>query len=178
MCHGKVNMDSLLLLCNFTDGTRGKLYSQINAYVSPMSRYPVVPLLTFKEPQGFTLDELFMKAGSENSPEATARLLLAILSAEVKTTFHKINVHAALTPADIEKLFEPVFSQAKDLREAYQKKHHRMKGEIRLIDQAKSNPSTLYFPSSSFAISPSTVPFVTVSIPTVSHNYMILQISS
>lgn len=132
---GEVNVDSLLLLCNYTDGIHGKLYSQINTYLFRMRKYPVVPLLTFKEPHGVTLEELFTTAEEENSPEATAHLLQAILSAQVESTFHKINVHAALTPVEIKKLFEPVFSQAKHLQETYcQKKLQHTKGEKKIME--------------------------------------------
>lgn len=60
-----------------------------------------------------SLEELFERAKEEDySPEATEHLLYAILSAEVGSAFHKINIHAAMTLEDVKKHFEPVFSQA------------------------------------------------------------------
>ena len=43
-----------------------------------------------------------------------------MLSAQIKPTFYKLNVHAAMTPADIWNHFEPVFAQAKVLQEAFE----------------------------------------------------------
>ena len=142
-------MDSLLLLCNYTDDVHGKLYTQINGYLKPMRKYPVVPLLTFKEPQGFTLKELFDEAVRCNTPMATARLLQAVLSAEVESTFHKINVHAALTPDKIKEMLEPVFRQAEHLQDTAQ-------------STTDSPSSSLYFTNSPFSATNKT-PFVTVS---------------
>ena len=38
------------------------------------------------------------------------------------STFHKVNIHTALTPSDIRKLLNPAFEQAKILQNTYQKK--------------------------------------------------------
>ena len=59
-----------------------------------------------------SLLQLFDEAKEKDSPEVTAQLLYAILCAEVQSTFHKINVHAAMTPADVGKHFEQIFCQA------------------------------------------------------------------
>ncbi len=48
-------------------------------------------------------------------------LLHAVLCAQIKPTFHKINVHAAMTPSDIQEHFKPVFDQARELSDAYDK---------------------------------------------------------
>ena len=82
-------------------------------------------------------------------PQSTAHLLHGILNAQITPTFHKVNVHAAMTPGDIKKHFEPVFSQARVLQEAYQQRDG----------------------SRSVASSSTRVPFVTVSshlsVPTI-----------
>lgn len=122
MYSSDVSMDSLLLLCNYADGTSGKLYSQLYDYLAPLKKDPVLPLLSFKEPVTHSLKELFEEAEGEKGPEATARLIQAILLAQVESPFHKFNVHAAMTPLEIKKLFEPVFSQAKNLHNIYQQK--------------------------------------------------------
>ncbi len=72
----------------------------------------IIPLLTFEENVD-SFDKLFEQADRDRSPEATACLLHALLVAQVKTVFHKINVHAALTPVDIKKLLEPIFEEAR-----------------------------------------------------------------
>lgn len=84
-----------------------------------MGENPMIPLLKYKppsrqkdEPVATSMEALFKRAKDEDSPEAIAHLLYAILSAEVDTTFHKINVHAAMTPADVKQHFEPIFKQA------------------------------------------------------------------
>lgn len=128
-CSGEVNVDSLMLLCNHSDGTHGRLNPQVMTYLRPMRNDPVVPLLTFADADIQSLDELFAEAETEDTPEATARLLQAVLVAQVEPTFHKINVHAAMTPAEVKDLFEPVFSQALLLQEAHKKKLQRMQVE-------------------------------------------------
>ena len=60
--------------------------------------------------------------------QATAKLLNAVLCATIKPTFHKINVHAAMTPAEIEQHFKPAFQQAKELRDAYHRSKERAEG--------------------------------------------------
>jgi hypothetical protein len=93
-----------------------------------MGDNPMIPLLKYQPmshpgnqmnlaPQ-CTIETLFVKAKEEDSPEATARLLHAILSAKVDSTFHKINVHAAMTLADVKKQFEPIFNQAKHFQKS------------------------------------------------------------
>ena len=52
----------------------------------------------------------------------TASLLYGVLSARIMPTFHKLNVHAAMTPADILNHLKPVFKQAKMLSKAFQSK--------------------------------------------------------
>ena len=115
---GEVSFASLLLLCNHSN-PRGKFYSQLKEYLQPMRDNPVVPLLLYKAMTTRHMVDLFDEAESKDTPEATAELLLAILQAQVQPTFHKINVHAALTPAEVKNLFEPVLSQARSLKETY-----------------------------------------------------------
>ena len=54
------------------------------------------------------------------SPQTTASLLQAVMVSEVKSTFYKINVHAALTPDQIWGHLQPAIKQADSLREAYE----------------------------------------------------------
>ena len=49
--------------------------------------------------------------------QSTAALLYAILTTQVKPTFYKINVHAAMTPTDIENHLRPAFELAMDLKD-------------------------------------------------------------
>ena len=53
-------------------------------------------------------------------------------------TFHKINVHAAMTPAEIRKLFEPAFSQAQLLRDTYRQKMERIRSEESIAKRRES----------------------------------------
>ncbi len=74
---------------------------------------------------GFCLFQLFLMVGKGlmcfccSLTQATARLLMAVMNAQIKPTFHKVNVHAALTPADILGHLRPAFDQAKALRAAH-----------------------------------------------------------
>ena len=129
MCSEEVSMDSLLLLCNHSDGTHGKLCSQLHEYLRPMRNDPIMSLLTCRGLGACPLEQLFEEAEEQKSPEACARLLQAILVAQVQPTFHKINVHAAMTPAEIRKLFEPVFAQAQLLQNTFRQKLERIKSE-------------------------------------------------
>ena len=52
--------------------------------------------------------------------QATASLLHGVLASEIKSTFHKINVHAALTPDQIWSFLKPAIDQANYLKEAYE----------------------------------------------------------
>ena len=129
MSNGDVSYDSVLLICNHSDAA-GKFYFQLNKHVLPMRNNPVVPLLALKTATPTKpMDTLFEEAEQEDTPEATAHLVFAILHAQVKPTFHKINVHAAMTPADVKCQFEPVLSQARALREAC-KQAQRFNDEI------------------------------------------------
>ncbi len=184
MCSGEVSMESLLLLCNHSDGTHGYLYSQLHEYLRPMRNDPVVPLLTRRTPCGATpaipadqphpLEQLFEEAEREGTPEAFARLLQAILTAQVQPTFHKINVHAAMTPTEIRQLFEPVFSQAQLLQHTYRRKMERIRSEESMAavnakrrESIASRRSILSSASSTSTTDPEEMPFVTVSHVTV-----------
>ena len=52
--------------------------------------------------------------------QTTASLLHAVIVSEIKSTFYKINVHAALTPEQIWGYLKPAIDQANSLREAYE----------------------------------------------------------
>ena len=54
--------------------------------------------------------------------KAVASLLHAVMNAEIKLTFHKVNVHAAMTPSDILGHLQPVFDQARSLKESYKER--------------------------------------------------------
>ena len=51
--------------------------------------------------------------------QSTASLLHAVMVSEIRSTFYKINVHAALTPEKIWDYLKPAIDQANKLKEAY-----------------------------------------------------------
>ena len=105
----KIPFDAVFKLC---DLLHHKINHQFREVLQIMGENPIIPLLTH-EKQNKSMEDIFETAKEEDySPEATAHLLYAILSAEVDSTFHKINVHAAMTPEDAKKHFELVFRQA------------------------------------------------------------------
>lgn len=119
---GEVTEDHLLLLCKYSNTKCGPLFIKIYKELRPLQTDPLIPILTFTE----KFDNLFQCCEANNTAETTAKLLYAILTAEVKSTFHKINVHAALKPAEIRKLFEPALCQARLLsQETYCLKNSR-----------------------------------------------------
>ena len=72
------------------------------------------------EPSMYMLDidkALVVQAKNENNSKTTARLLDAFLTVKQvgMDTFHKLSVHAALTPEDIINFFSPKFQQATNL---------------------------------------------------------------
>ena len=56
-----------------------------------------------------------------NTHQSTASLLYGVMFAEIMPTFHKLNIHSAMTATDLWNSLEPVFSQAKVLQEAFKK---------------------------------------------------------
>jgi hypothetical protein len=116
-----IKIDAVSLLCS-------KFHGLLKEYLEPMGDNPMIPLLKYQPISNpgnqmspapdCSIETLFTKAKEENSPEATACLLYAILSAKVDSTFHKINVHAAMTPAVVKKHFEPIFDQARYFQES------------------------------------------------------------
>ena len=107
-----VDMDSLVTLCNHIDH-QGAFYSQLKEYLLPMK---ISPLLVQKDDCLTPLEKIFDQAKHNNSAENTARLLYAILHSEVQSTFHKINVHSAMTPHEVKNQLEKAFHQAKMLK--------------------------------------------------------------
>lgn len=84
----------------------------MKSYLVELEKQPIVCLLVFND---LPLVNYFSEEKEKNTPEALAHLIYALLLANVKSTFHKINIHAALTPADLELKLVPVFAQAKTL---------------------------------------------------------------
>ena len=164
--------DALLLLCSYIDG-HGKLYSQVLRFLCPMKNDPVLPLLTFDDPNISSLDKLFEKAEEEKTPEITAQLLHAILKAQVKSSFYKINVHAAMTPEEIKKLFAPVVKQADLLQDTYTQVLERVASaaSVTSLHRRESTGATIrggYVSDTSLdeslTVLPNRTPFVTVSV--------------
>jgi hypothetical protein len=77
-----------------------------------------VLLEAIDEPSMYILDidkALIMQAKNKGDSKSTARLLDAFIGVKQLDTFHKLSVHAALTPEDIIKFFSPKFQQANEL---------------------------------------------------------------
>ena len=156
---GDINENALLALCN-----HGKFHAQLKKLLHPMRNDPMVPLLTFKDD---SLDKLFDSVEISDSPEKIACLLEAIFTARMTPTFHKINVHAAMTPAKIKSSFQPVFAQARLLHTTYQEKLSRVKSKGKLKKGLSTPTKELVLNSTSsfkFDDSPPSLPspFVTV----------------
>ena len=141
----KATEDALLLLCNYIDGSHGKLYSQVLKFLCLMRNDPYLPLLTFDDPNFSSLDKLFEIAEEEKTPEMTAQLLHAILKAQVKSAFYKINVHAAMSPTEIMKLFAPVVKQADLLQDTYKQVLERVAStaSVTSVHRRKSTGTTI-----------------------------------
>ncbi len=104
-------------------------------------------------------------------------LLHAVLCAQIKPTFHKINIHAAMTPSDIQEHFKPVFEQAKELSDAYHKSKERVvdsvdnTGFVDTIKIQRRKSKATYAPAERHnceEMFPMRMPFVTVS-PAIKH---------
>ncbi len=83
-----------------------------------------------------------------------AKLLHALLCAEVKSTFYKINVHSAMTPTDVAKQFEPLFVYARRLLDAFQKGKERAKrkSSVKGKNEPESVPDRATFVTVSYQI--------------------------
>ena len=67
-----VSEDTLLFLCQLPDGTHGRLQSDVQKRLKPMRNDPVVAQLTlkdFKDKEEVSLEQLFINADMENTPE-------------------------------------------------------------------------------------------------------------
>lgn len=108
----EVTEEALLHLCSYPEDSTDQLYIEILKYLKPLRNDPVIPLLSFEVPEIKSFDDLFKLSEKQNCPKTTALLLNAVLKAKVKSSFHKINVHAAMTPADVKRNFAPILEQA------------------------------------------------------------------
>ena len=113
MALGDVNVskDSLVQLCRKLFSA--KFYSQLKNNLLLMRNDPIVLLLKFKET---SLEEFFQKTEGELTPESVACLLEAIYLAQVMPTFYKSNIHAAMTPFEMDDFLKPIFNQARFLQ--------------------------------------------------------------
>ena len=103
--------DALLPLCSDEI-----LCELINDHLHHKMRYnPLVPLLVYNGNEMGYVKTLFDETANNYTPKATSRLLHAVLLAEMKPVFYKINIHAALTPSQVKDLFNPAIEQAKIL---------------------------------------------------------------
>ena len=143
----EVSMDSLITLCNYSDDN-GKFYSQLKERLSQMK---VHPLLMLNSKSAKSLEELFHDAEISDSPQATAAFLHALLNSEVQDTFYKINVHAAMTPSEVEHQLKPAFSQAKVLKE----KHDQQRVEANTSSENTSPLNESFEASSNEGSTPS-----------------------
>lgn len=165
-CIDDVSINSLTSLCSLLDSSCN-WYSELKVHLRPIRNDPILSMLIFdKKPQIASLDELFVKAEKENTPETTAHLLQALLVAKVDSTFYKINVHAAMTPAEIKNHLEPVFVQAKILQEFHKKKLERVREENTANMESSTSQHSVLNSTTSFSTATNPdkeIPFVTVN---------------
>ena len=90
--------DDLILIGEIpTQSTRSKqFYSVLREMMLDMIGDPVLSLIELGEDRqaGMKLSKLFAAAQYKNNLKDTAKLVFAFLNAKVKSTFHKLNVHA------------------------------------------------------------------------------------
>ncbi len=114
LCSGEVTKESLLQHCKYIHDSCINVFAMLqNQLLKRRREKSIIPLLTFEETLADSFDKLFEQADKDKSPEATACLLHTLLVAQVRTVFHKINIHAALTPVNIKKLLKPIFEEAR-----------------------------------------------------------------
>ena len=112
------------------DGKKYDFFPIARKYLLRMRNCPVVPLLTLSCPSSEHLDNLFEEVDKKISLEATTHLLHAILKAQVKSSFYKINIHTALSPAKIKALFSPVIKRADLIQTIYKNILERTRKKI------------------------------------------------
>lgn len=153
-------------LCSLLDSSHS-WYSELKKCLSPIRDNPIRSMLMFdKKPLMASLDELFAKAEKENTPETTAHLLQALLVAKVDSTFYKINVHAAMTPAEIKNHLVPVFNQAEILQKFHEEKLERVREESTTNRESSTSQHSVLNSTTSFSTATKPdeeIPFVTVN---------------
>jgi hypothetical protein len=108
MGSNEVSLESLVLLCS-----QDALYNKIKKNLCDLKTNPLMPLLVFKPTTELgRMEQLFESVQRENTPKSLANLLHALLLAEVAPMFHKICIHAAMTPSEVQNYLNPVFQQA------------------------------------------------------------------
>ena len=123
----------------------------------------IIGLLTVTDSLNAQLDELFANAEEDKSPKSTSRLLQAILCAKLNSTFHKINVHAAMTPIEVRNELEPALTQAHTMLSIHEKIIDRAESESRSLSQSLLGSEDLNDDSTSILHSSFNKPHVTVS---------------
>lgn len=126
--------------------------------------------------------------------QSVSDLLYATLTSQVKSTFHKINIHDSLTPTDVKLALKPAIEQAIALRDTFKRKRQfededaRIKHAIFLENERKERSErmqsqiwrwTNFFKRDSSASlksfdhsvlhSSSKMPYVTVSITLIKY---------
>eukprot|EP00731_Ephydatia_muelleri_P036542 Em0275g1a len=120
---GVTTHDDMLRLCNLQHGRSGRplyllLYERVLCGIS--KHKPLVPLLELSQNyEGPCLEDCLTQADLVCSSEAIADVLHALFSAHIKSTFLKVNVHAALTPSDIRRHLQPAFALANELKSKF-----------------------------------------------------------
>ncbi len=90
-------------------------HKDILKILSEFQNDSILPHLTIKSKETKSLKQIYIQSLKSPRVNTTAELLHAIMHAEVESCFHKINVHAALTPSDIKCILDPIIQQAKTL---------------------------------------------------------------
>lgn len=102
---GEVCRDTLMEICSC------KMFTEkLKIFLKEMRNYAIVPFLVTNDDVDF--EALFDQAEKEDTPGNLSHLLYSILLAEVKPSFYKINIHAAMTPSDIKNQLDPIFKRA------------------------------------------------------------------
>ncbi len=98
-----IREDDLILIGELrSDTTKSKqFYSVLRQMMLNLIEDPVLSLIELCEEDqkaGMKLSKLFASAKYKDNVKDTAKLVFAFLNARVKSTFHKLNVHAGTLP--------------------------------------------------------------------------------
>ncbi len=111
--------DHVVCLCNYIVEAPDNFHNNILTYLLSLRNAWFISMLTIQDSCSVPLHQLFDIASKEKNSQHTSTLLSALLYATITSTFHKINVHGAMTQTEITNELKPALVQARKMLDVY-----------------------------------------------------------